>query len=58
MTKNFALLVAMPAMVLSLVTSAAVAAEWRNHAAPFNFLFGNEIDSHQQTRQARDGSLF
>ena len=58
MTKNFALLVAMPAMVLSLVTSAAVAAEWRNHAAPFNFAFGNEIDSHQQTRQARDGSLF
>jgi hypothetical protein len=31
---------------------------WRNHAAPFTFLFGNEIDTHQQTRQTRDGSLF
>jgi len=31
---------------------------WRNHAAPFTFLFGNEIDTHQQTRQTRDRSLF
>lgn len=31
---------------------------WRNHAAPFSFLFGNEIDTHQQTRQTRDRSLF
>ena len=53
MTKLSAVLVA---MVLSLVTGAALAADfypWRNHAAPFNFLFRNEIDSHQQTRQAR-----
>ena len=31
---------------------------WRNHAAPFNFLFGNEIDIHQQTRQTQDRNLF
>lgn len=31
---------------------------WRNHAAPFGFLFGNEIDAHQQTRQTTDGNLF
>lgn len=31
---------------------------WRAHAAPFEFLFGNDFDSHQQTRQARGGSLF
>jgi hypothetical protein len=31
---------------------------WRNHDAPFGFLFGNEIDTHQQTRLTRDGSLF
>ena len=31
---------------------------WRNHAAPFAFLFGNEIDTHQQTRLAREGKLF
>ena len=31
---------------------------WRNHAAPFNFLFGNDIDTHQQTRQTKDRNLF
>lgn len=31
---------------------------WNNHAAPFTFLFGNEIDLHQQTRLTQDGSLF
>jgi hypothetical protein len=31
---------------------------WRNHDAPFSFVFGNEIDAHQQTRLTRDGSLF
>jgi hypothetical protein len=31
---------------------------WRNHDAPFGFVFGNEIDTHQQTRLTRDGSLF
>jgi hypothetical protein len=44
-----------------LATGSAVAADlypWRNHAPPFNFLFGNEIDTHQQTRQGRDDSLF
>jgi hypothetical protein len=30
---------------------------FRNHAAPLTFLFGNDIDTHQQTFQARDGSL-
>jgi len=31
---------------------------WRNHDAPFGFVFENEIDTHQQTRLTRDGSLF
>ena len=31
---------------------------WRDHEAPFSFVFGNEIDTHQQTRLTRDGSLF
>jgi hypothetical protein len=31
---------------------------WRNHASPFSFLFGNGIDTHQQTRKTLDGSLF
>lgn len=41
-------------------TTAALAAEmypWRQHQRPFNFVFGNHIDGHQQTRQAHDGSL-
>lgn len=48
-------------LTLCLAASAAVATDlypWRNHAAPFSFQFGNEIDGHQQTRQTRDGSLF
>jgi hypothetical protein len=30
---------------------------WRNHAAPYDFLFENEIDTHQQTRAKADGVL-
>ena len=30
---------------------------WREHQPPFIFVFGNEIDGHQQTRQGSDGSL-
>ena len=38
--------------------SPAEAAEmypWRAHAAPFSFLFGNEIDTHQQSRPEPGG---
>ena len=31
---------------------------WNDHAAPFNFLFGNEIDTHQQSLEKPDGTLF
>jgi hypothetical protein len=30
---------------------------WQGHAAPFDFLFGNLIDNHQQSKQARKGML-
>jgi hypothetical protein len=30
---------------------------WRNHAAPYPFLFGNGFDTHQQSRLRGDGSL-
>jgi hypothetical protein len=49
------------ALSLSVAAAGAAAADlypWRDHEAPFSFLFGNEIDTHQQTRHARDGSLF
>ena len=48
-------------LALSILTNAAAAADlypWLDHAAPFKFLFGNDIDTHQQTRQSRNGSLF
>lgn len=59
MTKPASLLAA----VILFLSGAGVAAAtdlypWRNHAAPFTFLFGNEIDSHQQTRQTQDRNLF
>ncbi len=30
---------------------------WRDHAAPFVYLFGNDFDTHQQTRLKQDGTL-
>jgi len=41
-------------------TAAVQAAEmypWGEHQRPFSFVFGHEIDGHQQTRQRSDGSL-
>ena len=43
-------------MALALPSSAA-AASWRNHAPPFKFEFGNDFDSHQQTKEAPEGEL-
>ena len=31
--------------------------EWRYHARPYTFLFGNHIDTHQETRLKRNGDL-
>ena len=38
-------------IVIWIISSAAaqLALPWTNHAAPFAFLFGNEIDTHQQS---------
>ncbi len=30
---------------------------WQNHSAPFDFLFGNHIDTHQQTKELGNGQL-
>ena len=30
---------------------------WTNHAAPYDFVFGNDIDSHQQMRTTKDGGV-
>jgi hypothetical protein len=47
-------------LILGLSSAVVQAAEmypWRQHQWPFIFVFDNEIDGHQQTRKARDGSL-
>ena len=48
------------AVLAVLTASAALAAEmlpWRQHQAPWSFLFGNHFDSHQQTKLSKDGTL-
>jgi hypothetical protein len=55
--RNARLLAAGLAASLLSFQARADAPTFRNHAPPLTFLFGNEIDTHQQTFQARDGSL-
>ena len=31
---------------------------WKDHAKPYDFIFGNHIDSHQQTKLKKNGDLF
>jgi hypothetical protein len=48
---------ALVAACLSTPAGAADLYPWRDHATPFAFRFGNHIDTHQQTRLMRGGSL-
>jgi len=32
--------------------------EWQNHAPPYTFLFGNYLDTHQETRLKNNGDLY
>ncbi len=56
------LIIMLTTLVLSLLGAGSATATdlypWNNHAAPFTFLFGNEIDLHQQTRLTKSGDLF
>jgi hypothetical protein len=48
------------AILFALPTSAALAATgypWKNHASPYTFLFGNHIDSHQQSQKLSGGQV-
>lgn len=55
------LLFLLAAGVLGLVSAgpadAAKARTWMNHAAPFNYLFGNAFDNYQETQLNTDGTL-
>lgn len=42
----------------SVQTAEAFEYPWKDHAEPYDFLFGNHIDSHQQTRERKNGDLF
>ncbi len=42
----------------ALLPLAASAASWRDHAQPYVFLFGNDIDTHQQTFLQERNELF
>lgn len=44
------LVLALAAVVLAPVGLSASGFEWRHHAAPFDFLFDNHIDTHQQSQ--------
>lgn len=44
-------------LVFPLFVGSAAAVEWQDHAPPFDFLFGNEIDDHQETQLGPDGAL-
>jgi hypothetical protein len=40
------------------VATAGGSYPWHNHSAPFDFVFGNHIDTHQQTRRQPNGDLW
>jgi hypothetical protein len=56
-TKTFRILFGAAALIAFSGASAGDMYPWRNHAAPYPFLFGNDLDTHQQSRLQGDGSL-
>ena len=40
-----------------MTASQASGFRWNDHAHPYTFLFGNHIDTHQETRLEKDGAL-
>lgn len=46
------------ALLFAVSTSSGKGLPWKDHQSPFDFLFNNHIDSHQQLQVLPDGSLF
>ena len=44
-------------ILLSSFPAMAGGLAWRDHKAPFDFLFSNHLDTHQQTQMLPDGTL-
>jgi hypothetical protein len=56
--KKIALVLTMLALFpLGISMARAEGYPWKAHDAPFDFLFGNDIDQHQQTRVTAKGKL-
>lgn len=53
------LIVLLTGLLTAFLMTAAEASgfRWKDHAFPYTFLFGNHIDTHQETRLQKDGSL-
>lgn len=45
-------------VMFTVTSSFAEGLPWKDHEAPFDFMFENHIDSHQQIQVLPDGSLF
>ena len=39
------------------ISTADAGRSWKDHKPPYDFLFGNHIDTHQETRLEKDGDL-
>jgi hypothetical protein len=54
------LMIVLSAVSMGLLAAVAGAADlypWNNHEPPLSFIFGNEIDGHQQSRRSAQGEL-
>lgn len=56
-TRPMRLLGAVLALSTTTATLAAEMLPWRQHQAPWSFLFGNHLDTHQQSKPMGDGTL-
>ncbi|NIN68427.1 MAG: hypothetical protein GTO63_27710, partial [Anaerolineae bacterium] len=57
MKKTAFLLILLILIVLGAEAALAEGLAWRDHAPPFEFLFGNHIDTHQQSTLVGSGEL-
>ncbi len=57
MKRFLIIVVLLLSFALAATAFAATSYPWNNHAAPYDFLFGNHIDTHQQTKLNDDGQL-
>lgn len=52
------ILILLTAIFVTIAETEAGGYPWRDHTKPYDFMFGNNIDSHQQTQLKDNGKLF